>query len=221
MKTLVTLTATAAALTGSGFAGAQEISGNVTLTTDYVFRGVTQTDHNAAIQGGLDFELDGFYAGTWASNVDFGDGTTMELDAYAGFTSSAGGFDFDWGAIYYAYPGSPDDAGEQDFFEFYGGVSREFEGFGLSAKLSYSPDFYLETGQAWYAEIGAEVPLGDVFAVSAHAGASRFSDDPTADYEDYGVGVSAHFADLDWHLGWHFTEHHDGIGLSVSKSIGG
>lgn len=221
MKTLIIFSASAIVLTGSGYASAQDVTANITLATDYVFRGVTQTDHGPAIQGGFDIEMDGFYAGTWASNVEFGDGTNMELDFYGGFTGSADGFDFDIGGIFYAYPGSPDGAGEQDFFEVYGGVSREFEAIGLSAKLSYSPDFYLETGPAWYLEVGAEVPLSEQFALTAHAGASRFDDDPAADFEDYGVGVSTHVAGIDWHVGWHGTDHDDGFMLSMTKAIGG
>ena len=56
------------AASGSGF----EISGNVALTSDYRFRGISQSDTSAAIQGGFDAEFSpGFYIGTWGSSVDF------------------------------------------------------------------------------------------------------------------------------------------------------
>ena len=57
---------------------AQEVTGNVALTTDYIFRGVTQTDGGPAISGGFDVDADGFYVGVWGSSVDFSDDTTMD-----------------------------------------------------------------------------------------------------------------------------------------------
>lgn len=203
-------------------ASAQEVSGNITLATDYVFRGVTQTDNGPAIQGGFDVESGSFYAGAWASNVEFGDGTNLELDLYAGFTPSAGGFDFDLGGIFYAYPGSPDGAGEQDFFEAFAGVSRGYGDFGWDAKLSWSPDFYLESGTAWYAELGASWQIAENFAVDARAGLSQFDDLAGADYEDYQIGASTAQFGVDWDLRWYDSELDDSrVVLSVSQSFGG
>ena len=77
------------------------ISGNVALTTDYRFRGISQSDESPAIQGGFDFEHDsGFYLGAWGSSVDFdtngaGYDGCLELDLYGGFSNSFG--DSDWG----------------------------------------------------------------------------------------------------------------------------
>ena len=69
-------------LSGSALA---EVTGNIGATSNYLWRGTTQTSNEAAIQGGLDYAHDsGFYAGTWASNVDFGDETSYELDFYGG-----------------------------------------------------------------------------------------------------------------------------------------
>ena len=63
------------------------VSANVTFTSDYVWRGMTQSD-GPAIQGGFDFEDEsGFYAGIWGSNVNFNDGAGSELDYYAGYLS--------------------------------------------------------------------------------------------------------------------------------------
>ena len=67
----------------AGVAQAQEgpkLSYNIGLASDYVFRGVSQTDENAQIFGGVDLTAGKFYAGTWASNVDFGDDTDAEID---------------------------------------------------------------------------------------------------------------------------------------------
>ena len=94
-----------------------DVSSNVSASSNYLFRGVTQTDGAAAVQGGLDYEhASGFYAGGWGSNVDFGDGTSYELDL-AGFSGSVEELGYDVGYIYYAYPDAPDSI---DFGELYG-----------------------------------------------------------------------------------------------------
>ena len=69
---------------------------------------LVQTDDGPAIQGGFDYEQGLFYAGTWASSVDFGDNTTMELDLYGGIAPTWNMLSFDIGALYYAYPGAPE-----------------------------------------------------------------------------------------------------------------
>ncbi|HIL91457.1 MAG TPA: hypothetical protein EYG50_01690, partial [Cycloclasticus sp.] len=104
MKLLQT-TAIAGLLVASGAASALELSGNVALTTDYVWRGVSQTDGAPAIQGGFDADLgNGLYAGVWASNVDFGSDASSEVDVYAGWAGQVAGFDLDVGVLHYAYP---------------------------------------------------------------------------------------------------------------------
>ncbi len=75
------------------------ISGNVALATDYAFRGVSQTDESPALQGGFDatFGDSGFYAGTWASNINFGTGgANLELDVYGGYKTTLGGVALDF-----------------------------------------------------------------------------------------------------------------------------
>jgi len=80
----------AAAVLATGILAAEEseigISANVAATSNYVWRGMTQSDDAPAIQGGFDLEYKGFYVGTWGSSVQFGDTTTaMEADLYAGY----------------------------------------------------------------------------------------------------------------------------------------
>jgi uncharacterized protein (TIGR02001 family) len=222
MFKLKLLAASALCIAGLQAASAQEFSGNVTLASEYIYRGITQTDHGPAIQGGFDFESDSFYAGVWASNVDFGDGTNVEADFYAGFTPSAGGFDFDFGGLLYTYPGSPDAGGEQDFFEVYGGVGREYGMIAWEAKVSWSPDFYLESGPAWYSEFGVSYQLTESFSIDAGAAMSRFDDIPAADYEDYQFGATTLAFGVDWDLRWYDTTVSDSrVVLSVSQSFGG
>ncbi|SEK82206.1 TorF family putative porin [Ectothiorhodospira marina] len=167
MSKALTQTALTAAVTTALLAGAAitstasaEVSANIGFTSNYMFRGITQTDDQAAVQGGLDYEHEGgFYAGTWASNVDFGGGDTgYEIDGYFGVAGGIGdsGVGFDVGYIYYAYP-TLDDAdlgelyGALDFMGFYGMVNfvtnadtSELEDT-LSYELGYAFDIMSDT----------------------------------------------------------------------------
>jgi uncharacterized protein (TIGR02001 family) len=106
-KTLIAA-ATAGLLTLSTTALA-DFSATVNLASDYTFNGVSQTSNDPALQGSLDYAADsGFYAGTWASNVDFGSGddTNVEWDAYVGqYFQLNEKFGLDTGIAYYTYHG--------------------------------------------------------------------------------------------------------------------
>ena len=166
----------ALALSGSAMA---ELSANIGATSNYVWRGVTQTDDGAAISGGLDYAHDsGFYAGTWASNVDFGDDTTAEVDLYAGFANEVSGLGYDVGVIRYIYPGGKD----LDFTELYLSLSYSF----LSAGVNYTVDSEADdvAGQAdgfieddLYYFISASFEVMPTWTVGATAGYYDFDDD--------------------------------------------
>ena len=80
------------------------VSANVAFASDYVWRGMTQSD-GPAIQGGFDFEAEsGFYAGIWGSNVNFNDGAGSELDYYFGYGFSVGDLGIDIGYVAFDYP---------------------------------------------------------------------------------------------------------------------
>ena len=80
------------------------VSANVAFASDYVWRGMTQSDA-PAIQGGFDFEAEsGFYAGIWGSNVNFNDGAGSELDYYFGYGFSVGDLGIDIGYVAFDYP---------------------------------------------------------------------------------------------------------------------
>ena len=82
-----------------------EVSGSVGLTSDYFFRGVSQTQGSSAIQGGVDASKNGFYGGVWASTVDFGTDTGIEYDFYGGYTVALDDLAIDVGIIQYNYDG--------------------------------------------------------------------------------------------------------------------
>ena len=114
-KSIVLATAVASILTSA--AASAELSGNAAITSNYIWRGVTQTTDQAAGQGGIDWGHDsGLYAGTWVSNVNFGNSDDgYEMDVYAGFGGEAGSLGYDLGVISYQYPITP----EFNFTEVY------------------------------------------------------------------------------------------------------
>jgi uncharacterized protein (TIGR02001 family) len=166
-----------------------QISGAITLTTDYLFRGVTQTSNNPAIQGSLDYTNSGFYVGVWGSNVDFGNDETIETDVYAGYRPTLGPVALDFGVIGYFYPGSSDTPAELDYWE--GKIAASItpmESLMLGAGLFYSPEFTGETGEAIYAEINAAYALSEAWSVSGAFGSQDI--DLATDYDTWNLGVS-------------------------------
>ena len=193
-----------------------EWSANVALTSDYKFRGISQTDGAPMVSGGFDWASDSFYVGTWASGVDFGDGTSTEIDIYAGFTPTVGVFDLDIGAIYYLYPDAPDEP-EQNFVELYaGGSTTVGEFLDIGASIAYSPEFYYETGQAFYYALSAGVPLGESFGLDATLGYSAGDEDEGfVDYTDYSVGLTTSAEGFDFDLRYVGTDLDDDDGSII------
>ena len=107
MKNSIVL-ATAVAVSLTSGAASADFTGNAAITSNYIWRGITQTTDQAAGQGGLDWGNDsGFYVGTWVSNVNFGADDGYEMDVYAGFAGEAGSVGYDLGVITYQYPVTP------------------------------------------------------------------------------------------------------------------
>jgi len=116
------------------------VSGSVGLVSDYRFRGVSQTDKEMAIQGGLTVKHEsGLYAGTWGSNLagwgQFG-GSNMELDIFAGYSLPVGAVTVDVGATWYMYPGGSDIT---DFVEPYVKLSTTVGPVSVLGGVAYAP----------------------------------------------------------------------------------
>lgn len=117
------------------------VSGSATLVTDYRFRGVSQTDEEMAVQGGVTVtHASGLYVGTWASNLagwgTFG-GSNMELDLYGGYSAEvASGVTLDVGLTWYMYPGG---ASETDFAEPYVKLSGDLGPARVLVGAAYAP----------------------------------------------------------------------------------
>ena len=116
------------------------VSGAATIASDYRFRGVSQSDRQMAVQGGLTVTHEsGFYVGTWASNLagwgTFG-GANMELDLIGGYKHAVGGGAIDVGLTWYMYPGGFDNT---DFAEPYAKLSGTIGPVNLLAGVAYAP----------------------------------------------------------------------------------
>lgn len=210
MKKLIGVAVAAGAtVMGAGAANA-EVSANVALTTDYVFRGVSLSDNNAAIQGGADWNNEQFYVGTWASSLSDG----MELDVYAGFTPTTGPITWDFGIIGYFYPGADDDGAEFDYFE--GVASGTFElndQISLGGGLWYSPENYGDTGEATYFEVNGSFSVSDALSFDAAYG-NQTIEDPDGgpggaeedDYNTWNIGGTYAIHGFSLDLRYHDTD---------------
>jgi len=204
-KSLLLAAAIAASLT-SGVAAA-DVSANAGVFSNYIWRGVTQTNDQAAGQGGIDWSNDsGLYVGTWISNVqypatginaagnttvDFGGG--YEMDVYAGFAGEAGSVGYDLGVISYQYPVTPN----SNFTEIYasGTFSIVTAGFAYTVdKASGITDTVGNNDNDLYTHASIDYSLGksDVSVYIGHyafdASVPTGATDP--DYTHYGASIS-------------------------------
>lgn len=169
---------------------------NFGVTSDYVFRGYSQSAGDPAAQGGVDVTYKLFYAGIWASGIDFGAGagTSAEVDLYAGIKPTYGPVTFDLGVIYYLYPGANDAGAELDYVEFKIGASTTVDKFSFGGTAFYSPEYTGEVGAAWTLEgtAGYELPAfyGITPSLSSTIGTTLFDNAAIEDYVYWNAGVA-------------------------------
>ena len=173
-----------------------EFSGNITFTTDYHDRGITQTDEKPAGQAGIEGSYkNNFYVGIWSSNIDFAvdDQADFEVDYYGGYRKNFGPYSADLTIYYYSYPGAKD-ALDYDYFEFAFSLGKKFELFDLTGSVYYSPDNFGSSGDALYFEVALEVPLLESgFDLFSHFGRQYVDDNSRygfPDYNDWSVGLA-------------------------------
>lgn len=205
----------AASLLASPLAFA-DVGGSATLTSDYQFRGISQSAENPAAQVSLDYFNDsGFYAGIFGSNVDFyapgtdGDnGESIEIDYYLGYANSANNIDYDIGLIYYTYPGA---IGSISYAELL--MSATYNSFTLS--YGFSNDLYASDEAGHYVSGAYEFALPNDVALTVQAGYSfgsafdaNIDESPTFldEYIDYSVTLSKSFSGMDVSLSYVDTD---------------
>jgi uncharacterized protein (TIGR02001 family) len=188
----------ATALMGTTAAAHAQLDFNIGVVSNYLFRGVSQTGNDAAVQGGVDWSHDsGVYLGTWMSNVDFGGGEKAEVDWYGGIAGETdGGLGWDVGALYYSYAGG----GDLDYAELAGSLSYGW----LSGGIAYtfwgetSGDTPFDAGDI-YAHAAIDLPLNlpEGVGLSLFGGYYWFNNDgdtagglETTDYGHIGTSLS-------------------------------
>lgn len=197
-----------------------EFTGSVALTSDYRFRGVSQSDKTPAVQGSLTYAIDtGFhdtsaYAGFWGSNVDFNDGdkAQVEIDIPFGFRGKIGdtGLTWDLGAIYYWYPGADKSGGEHLNYDLWEAALQlnyaVNDIVSIGGKYYYSPDFFGATGTAHYITGGVTITppikLHDDLALSLFANIGHQSIADTKDYSDWNLGAGLTYKALTFSIAY-------------------
>ncbi len=216
MKKLI-LASAIASMFGSYGALAQEVAApdhqfaySATLTSDYRFRGISQTQKEAALQFTADYTNNptGLYAGAFLSNIKWvkanaltyppaDDTAPVEIDFYGGKRGDLGaGFAYDVGGIYYYFPG--------ESLKSVTGIGRAANTFELYGQLGYGP-VYLKYSYAltdtfatgdrgsYYIDAGANFPLMDKLVLNAHAGRQHFQGNTLGNYEDFKLGLTNDF----------------------------
>lgn len=192
-KTLlsIALSATMAttALVSTQASAVEGLSANIGATSNYLWRGITQSGDDSAISGGIDYAAEsGFYAGTWASSLG---GGAAEVDLYAGYGFESNGISYDFGYIFYGYDQSQGSNGDSDFGEIYASVGIDAFSFGVSvlAHAEWDEDF---ADDIYYtADYALDV---EGLEVGFHAGYFDTESDFDTDgniYSGYDLGVSA------------------------------
>lgn len=176
---------------------------NAALTSDYRYRGISQTRFDPAVQGGVDYthSENGFYAGAWASSIkwieDAGGDANVELDVYAGKRGNiTESFSYDVGVLTYIYPDNNMDeiAGfdNADTTEIYGQL-----GYGV-AYLKYSHALtnlfgFVDSKNSAYIDLGANIALNKTLTLNLHAGHQEVENNSLASYDDWKIGVTQDF----------------------------
>jgi len=212
-NTFLAVTSTAALL-APALASAQKapepdytFGGNMTVASEYLYRGIAQTRGKPALQGGYDFShKSGLYLGAWGSNISWisdavpGASSSLEVDVYGGFKGSiTSDLGFDVGVLTYNYPGSgkPTGNAKPDTIEIYGGLSYQM----VSVKYSHTtgslfgwtqPDGSKTSGSG-YLDIGASFDLGNGLSIAPHVGHQTVKGLSDASYTDYKIGLNKEF----------------------------
>lgn len=193
-----------------GIADAQAgTTGNVSLTSDYVFRGVSQSNREPALQGGVEYSAEsGAYLGAWGSSISWLSdlsttpaplSSSLELDVYGGYRGKfSDAMSCEVGALYYWYPGDfPAGFNSADTFEAYAGVTvAASDKVSLGAKYSVSATDlfgYVDSDGSGYLDLTANFAVADGWAIGAHAGKQWIEGNEAFEYTDWRVGATRAF----------------------------
>lgn len=172
---------------------AADVAFNASVTTDYRYRGISQTRLKPALQGGVDFTQGGFYLGAWASTIkwikDGGGDANVEIDLYAGYKGElAKDLGYDVGLLAYVYPSnrlSP----SANTTEIYGAITAG----AFTAKYSHSVTNLFGFGNSknsGYLDLSYTADLGGGWTLTPHLGHQRVAHSGRFSYTDYALTVA-------------------------------
>ncbi len=172
-------------------------SANVSIASNYLYRGISQTGNKPALQGGFDYAHEsGLYVGVWGSSIswlsDFGTANNAgtELDTYLGYSGAAGDISYDVGFLRYNYPGDYGANLSANTNELYGSVGYKW----VTAKYSRSSGNLFgaaDSSGSGYLDLSASYDLEDAgISLGAHYGKQTIANSPASDYTDYNFSVS-------------------------------
>lgn len=185
-------------------------SANVGVVSDYVFRGISQSQHQPALQAGVDYaHASGLYVGAWGSSIEWTDrqdfqvhkDNRVELDLYGGYKGTVGDFGYDVGAIRYFYPGNfQSGAGvTANTTEVYVGGSWKFVSLKYNHVVSNSIFNWGGTAAgtksegSGYTDLTVTYPVNETLNVVAHLGRQNIKNYSAASYTDWKLGVTKDF----------------------------
>jgi len=183
-KAIVISVISSSAMVSTAAKADNSVSATVGFTSDYLWRGMSQTDGAPAVSGSLDYAAaNGIYVGTWASNIDFGDEyeATYEWDFYAGYAGEVSGIGYDIGYIYYAYPNGED----LDASELYALFSYQIVTVGITTLVD--ADWDADFGDTLYYNADLAYEVGGV-ELGFHVG--YYDIDGADSQTDYNVSLS-------------------------------
>lgn len=198
----------AAILLSAGVARAEEVklSATVGVASDYVFRGVSQTDEGPYVFGTINVAAGAFYLGAGAETVDFGNSINAEYDLWAGWTPKVGEVRLNLAVVRYGYMNTP--AGvDIDTVELKAGGSAPVGGGSVGATIAWTDDFFITGDRGTYFEVnGASAPLRG-WTVRGALGQQRIA--AGGDRSTWNLGASHAFGPVTLDLRYHDTDAHD------------
>ena len=201
MSKLWVRTALAAAMLAGSGAAMAEFSGNVTVASDYLFDGVSQTDNKPAIQLGLDYGFEnGVYVGFWGSNVDFDSESDVETDWFVGYGWGDEALSFDVGVVAYKYLPDDDDI---DYNEYYIGATFNENS---TIKWWYSDDLANSGESAWRLKFSHSFAINDDWSVPIELTHTAAEDALGDDFNHFKIGVSTSFDPVSVELSFQMTD---------------
>jgi uncharacterized protein (TIGR02001 family) len=205
------MTPAASAEEAGGPLAKDNFSANIAYTTDYLFRGISLSNDNAAVSGGFDWGYNGFYIGTWASSISPVEDETVEIDFYGGYAGEFSGISYSVDVIYYGYPGEADNGTDLDYVEFGGSLGYTFETTyapTIGFSVMHSTDFFGESGDAtaYQGTFGVSLPMD--IALDFHYGHQDLDAafNGISGYDYYGVNLSKSLGIFDFTVGYSDTD---------------